>query len=1103
MSTILSSSRTSVRCWNIDDGTLQWENIFPNGIYTDLPGKVIISSIANSVTVFYQGKQQIYTLHNGDKQSLSYSTTSSSSIIPIMGSYSINFGESNSKSILYTVTVTNSITTSSVDIYNNQNSKNQVLSLSTAVTTKSIQFITLQGSVYVLGISQDSRSIVISTTGSSGRWYAKNDDTIVSLTMIPDTNMNSNEISKNTYLRIDSHQHKVYFIRIGLSDNSDPITDCNNGQWVVYEGSSVNYPTREQKVVTGGLLTVPVDTTKNNDETVLSTTSLIIAESSIVSGVEFTVIDGQGTRHKSITVDQAVYQESGSETTSPYSILPVTSSMVPLSSYGIVTRVYPFQFTRPDNTLGMRIVLSFEDGTTVLFQSGKIVWKRMDGEACTVQVLPVDVHSETYSSTDNHEYSNEASITSDPALSFVNRLSHQFGYLQTKIVSFGISAISSLKNIANDPVGVITGRRTSKPSSTGAMNPGVPAPLSKLLILRSRIPQFGYAGVDTCTSLSSAGFTHTGIQGSLIALYAESGVSPWRIPLPVATEAHRYAKQGNIIQSSSFISRPSPIQMHSPEILVIESTLIKEGTTKVWLSWVNAETGLVASEASYTTSSTINQVLLSPVIHTASQRKVYTIVHHDDTAIITLGSHDVIQSLKALDSNYVLSYLIYDVHTYMEGITGKVMDFLSSSIPAVHALQTSIDKESSTKSEGGSGTIHKVDLVPVGLHTVWESQLSAPDTRSRILNIAAAQSINNHNILSSHIENKLTEEFINKAQHTGKTDNVLTSSTHATSLLAAKGVQVLPDDSLFIKYSNPHFLVVAVGPTGPSTSLFEKQRNIYIQERHRMVRTESLNLAYNSETAVQGNITIYVINTITGQSLYVRKHAGASGPVSLLVNDNWIINTFWNTRARRPELASASMYEGAIGTYDLAPWKLRTAQSLSPNISSYTSFIPVVRHRTFILPVTIKALTVTQTLYSITSPHLLFVTENDGIMIMDRRLFDPRRPTNEPTEHEKAEGLMQYNPYIPLRHNWIINHGLPTNRLQHVVSTPSSFESTTYIVGIGIDTFVSRIAPAKTFDQLDPDFNFILFIILLLGGGLLTFRLGQLTKAKDTKDAWK
>ncbi len=55
----------------------------------------------------------------------------------------------------------------------------------------------------------------------------------------------------------------------------------------------------------------------------------------------------------------------------------------------------------------------------------------------------------------------------------------------------------------------------------------------------------------------------------------------------------------------------------------------------------------------------------------------------------------------------------------------------------------------------------------------------------------------------------------------------------------------------------------------------------------------------------------------------------------------------------------------------------------------------------------------------------------------------------------------------------------------------------------GVDTFTSRIAPARAYDQLDPDFNYALFVILLLGGAAGTWWMGRAVTSKDVHDGWK
>lgn len=82
--------------------------------------------------------------------------------------------------------------------------------------------------------------------------------------------------------------------------------------------------------------------------------------------------------------------------------------------------------------------------------------------------------------------------------------------------------------------------------------------------------------------------------------------------------------------------------------------------------------------------------------------------------------------------------------------------------------------------------------------------------------------------------------------------------------------------------------------------------------------------------------------------------------------------------------------------YQLTPWsRTNPIASRSSSLSSHTSPAPVIKHSTFILPTTIKALAVTHTHLGITTPHFLFATQGNGLMMVDRRLLDPRRPSGE------------------------------------------------------------------------------------------------------------
>jgi hypothetical protein len=54
----------------------------------------------------------------------------------------------------------------------------------------------------------------------------------------------------------------------------------------------------------------------------------------------------------------------------------------------------------------------------------------------------------------------------------------------------------------------------------------------------------------------------------------------------------------------------------------------------------------------------------------------------------------------------------------------------------------------------------------------------------------------------------------------------------------------------------------------------------------------------------------------------------------------------------------------------------------------------------------------------------------------------------------------------------------------------------------GLDEFYARAAPARGFDQIDPDFNTGLFGALLAGVTVATIALQRLSHAKEVRSAW-
>ncbi|CAM9895346.1 unnamed protein product [Hapterophycus canaliculatus] len=48
-----------------------------------------------------------------------------------------------------------------------------------------------------------------------------------------------------------------------------------------------------------------------------------------------------------------------------------------------------------------------------------------------------------------------------------------------------------------------------------------------------------------------------------------------------------------------------------------------------------------------------------------------------------------------------------------------------------------------------------------------------------------------------------------------------------------------------------------------------------------------------------------------------------------------------------------------------------------------------------------------------------------------------------------------------------------------MLTEPTGLESTTLVLALGLDIFGSRVAPSKTYDMLDPNFNYALLVLVL------------------------
>lgn len=111
------------------------------------------------------------------------------------------------------------------------------------------------------------------------------------------------------------------------------------------------------------------------------------------------------------------------------------------------------------------------------------------------------------------------------------------------------------------------------------------------------------------------------------------------------------------------------------------------------------------------------------------------------------------------------------------------------------------------------------------------------------------------------------------------------------------------------------------------------------------------------------------------------------------------------------------MYDGFIGKYDFSAFKAdsKFADKKSPLgavRSGYSTTLPLVMQRTYVIPGKVLHLSHTMSGKGINNKNLLVTFSSGQIYNLDFRMFHPRRPLSDPTPAGKL-----YEVYFSLR--WI------------------------------------------------------------------------------------
>ncbi|XP_053680149.1 ER membrane protein complex subunit 1 [Anopheles nili] len=291
----------------------------------------------------------------------------------------------------------------------------------------------------------------------------------------------------------------------------------------------------------------------------------------------------------------------------------------------------------------------------------------------------------------------------------------------------------------------------------------------------------------------------------------------------------------------------------------------------------------------------------------------------------------------------------------------------------------------------------------------------------------------------------------------GKSQQIIACESKSSIEHVHSQGRVMADRSVLYKYINPN--LVAVATHGPD--------NI-----HKYI------------------LNVHLVDVVSGSIVFSMSHKRIRPPLHMVHSENWLVYSYYNDKARRTEMTSIELYEGKTQTNSTV-WSSLDAPPL-----------PMVERQSYILPVAVASLKETITEKGITSKHILIGLATGAVAEMSWALLDPRRPVTSP-EKAREEGIIPYMPELPLPHEILINYNQTVAHIRGMHTAPSGLESTCLVLVHGLDLFVTRVSPSKTFDLLKEDFDYFLITVVLIVLTTTSFVVKQLASKKLVKQAWK
>ncbi|GFR39708.1 hypothetical protein Agub_g187 [Astrephomene gubernaculifera] len=313
-------------------------------------------------------------------------------------------------------------------------------------------------------------------------------------------------------------------------------------------------------------------------------------------------------------------------------------------------------------------------------------------------------------------------------------------------------------------------------------------------------------------------------------------------------------------------------------------------------------------------------------------------------------------------------------------------------------------------------------------------------------------------------------------------DSILATAARDPTEPVQSSVKVLSDRTIKYKYLNPNLLVVATGPANGAPAVDPESGD--------------------AGDVLSAEVTVHLVDTVTGRVLHRQSHAGARGPVTAVMTENAVVYFYRDLDSGRHVATSMELYDATNRQFSVLDY-LFNPNSTQP-VSSFATTPVEVISQSFFSRVVPTAAAVTRTEQGITAKQLLLVTNTDQVYALGRRWVDPRRPKKQKlTQDEMEEGLLLYQDTLPLSPLSFATLDKQVLGVRGTRVEPTRLESTCLLFVHGVDVFFTRLAPAKGFDSLEDDFNYALLVTLLAGLTVGAVLMHHMSKRTALAQKWK